>query len=246
MRKMRPVLLTAALALTLAFATPAHAVLEFSANIGGTPISCVDNNAGCDLNPAIGILDLGTLTPIPGVTFLGTVQLQTVGPNFLNTSTLQITNASGAPVAFTLTVGGTNFVGPVGVYSLSGSELFQGGGVVGSSISLGFFGDTANGQGADFPGDTPGVLLAMFTDTATTSPQSFSHNQSGPFVDTDLHSLTLNAIGTLNANSTLVNRAQAIETTPTATPEPSTLLLLGSALTGLGVFGRRFRKNRAA
>jgi hypothetical protein len=241
---MKPVLLTGALALTLAFATPAHAVLEISAQIGAAPvIFCADNTA-CDLNPTIGILDLGTLNPLPGVTFSGAVQTQTVGPNFLNTSTSQIINNSGAPLTFTLTVGGTNFVGPVGIFSASAAETFQGTGVVGSNITLGFFGDTANGQGADFPGDTPGVLLATFVDVASASPQSFSHNQSGPFVDTDLHSLTLNAIGTLNNASTLVGRLQAIETTPT--PEPSTLLLLGSALAGLGVFGRRLRKNRAA
>src|SRR4029079_2212058 len=143
MRKMKPVLLTGALALTLAFATPAHAVLEFSANIGGANIFCADNT-GCDLNPTVGVLDLGTLTPIAGVTFLGTVQVQTVGPNFLNTSTAQIINGNATPLTFTLTVGGTNFVGPVGIFSASAAETFQGAGVAGSTISLGFFGDTAN------------------------------------------------------------------------------------------------------
>ena len=47
---------------------------------------------------------------------------------------------------------------------------------IGSTITLNWFDDPNNGQGADLPNDTPGNLIHTFTNTATTIVDAFSDN----------------------------------------------------------------------
>lgn len=225
----------------LAFAMPAHAVLQFSGTVGGLAVSCVDQ-AGCDLNPTVGILQTGPALA-GGVSFLGSSQTQTTGAlNSLNTTSFQITNNTAGTVAIQLAVGGTDFTGPVTTLAQSGSGTFQS--AIGSTIDLTFYADTANGQGADTPTDFPGTQQANSgVITATLLTDSFNFNSSSSFTDANLYSMTLGASGTLTAGGSLVGRSQA-QVAINAVPEPSSLLILGGGMIALGAMLHRRRRHQ--
>lgn len=231
--------LSVAALVTVAAAAPAHAVLQISSLINGVSFQCADGDA-CDLDGASGSLQIGPQN-FSGVTLIGSLQEQEVGGvNFLNTSSLQLANNSGATASLAVAVGGTGFAGPVDIYTASGSTTFQQG--AGSTIRLRFYGDPANSQGADTPSDTPGTLLAdSGTFTALLRADATSYSSSGPFVDADAHSLTLLATGTLIDGGQIVNRGQTVLTQATPIPEPGTLALLGAALFGFGMLRRQMR-----
>jgi len=228
-----------------ALALPAAATLQLAANINGTLFLCADNQA-CDTNPLIGQLSLANFT-LNGVDIFGSSQVQQVGTtDFLNTSSFQIVNHNLTAAQIFLAIGGTNFLGPVATYAASGSGTWQN--ANGSTIDLSYYGDPANGQGADNPNDFPGILLASFSDVASGIADSFAFNDSGPFVAPNPFSMTLGTQGTLAAwngvagqEPTLVGRNQTIITTPALLPEPGVLFLLGAALLGMG-FVRRATK----
>jgi len=222
---------------------PAHATLQIISDVSGTIASCVDN-AGCDLNPAVGIINLGNIT-INGVQVNGSIQTSTGTPanpglDTLNTSSLSIINLTALTKTVTVAVSDTDFAGPVVAFQTAGSGVWQN--AIGSSITLNWFDDPANGQGADDPTDTPGNLIDSFTHAATLFVDSFSHDGTGAVSDAGPFSMTEQAIFTLTPFGQLVNRGQS--EVKLAVPEPSTwgMMLLG--FVGLGYAG--FRKARSA
>jgi hypothetical protein len=222
---------------------PAHATLQIAATINGTPFLCVDNNAACDGNLATGTIDLGTQT-IAGVTVNGSIQTSvgtpgTPGPiDILNTTNLSIINTNAATVTGTVTVSDTSFAAPITSIGLSGSGTWQS--AIGSSVTMKWWADAANAQGADTATDTPGTLLDTFTNSATAISQSISHNNDVGLIANSPFSMTEQAAFSLTAGGQLLSRGQNMNAVPT--PEPASMLLLGAGLVGMAMVRRRVRR----
>lgn len=210
----------------------AWATLQIAADFGGATFFCADNDGtGCDHSAAIGVLQLDDVT-VGTVQVNGSIQTATTSltSSILNTSSLSAINTGTGAVTYQVTVSATDFIGPVSTFSSAGSGTWQEAG--GSTITLAWYDDPANTQGADFAGDTPGSAVDSFTDTASGAADSFAHNGSGGVTDADLFSMTIDAAGTLVAGGELLNRGQTIIKSAAAVPEPWSLALLGAALIG--------------
>jgi len=237
---MRTIVLSAASIIALAVGmAPANAVLQISGSVGGIAVQCADQDFSCDQNPVPGQLSIGDQT-LSGVQFIGSSQTQVVGPptNRLDTSSFQIINSSGGSVDIALAVSGTSFAAPTSLFSASGGGTFET--AAGSNITLSFFADAANQQGADTPTDAPGTNLFTGSHVAVGLTDTFSINSgTSPLVETGPFSMTLLASGTLTDGGSLVGRTQALVTDVTTIPEPGTLALLGGALLGFVALRRQ-------
>ena len=235
----------AMVACTLFVPQKANATLMLSADISGTLFTCVDNTA-CDSNPTVGLLALGNNvvpTVINGVTVLGSISLSTgtastPGVPLLSSSSLSVTNVSGATRTITVAVSDTNFVGPANFFSSSGSGTFVGNPT--GSMTLNYYDDPTNQQGATSSTTTPGNLLDSFSYSVPgTSLASFSHNNSGALSspDTGPFSLTEQFSFVLQDGGALVSRGQALNVSDVF--EPASLSVLSVGLVGLGFIRRR-------
>jgi PEP-CTERM motif len=217
---------------------PANATLQVIADVSGMSSSCVDN-AACDSNPAIGIIQIANGT-LNGVQINGSLQTSTgtpatPGPAILNTSSLSIINLSGVTKTITIAVSDTDFAGPVSLFDSAGAGTWQR--AKGSTITMNWYDDPTNGQGADSATDTPGNLIDTFSNTASRIVDSFSHNGTGAVTDDGPFSMTEQAIITLTAGGQLINRGQT--EIKVAAPEPSTWAMMLLGFVGLGYAGLR-------
>jgi len=182
-----------------------QATLLIAGQIGATTFSCVDNNPACDLNLTTGTLQLANQT-INGVQINGSIQTSTGTPanpgmDILNASSLSLINTATSSRTIAVTVGDTDFAGPIDKFFTSGSGTWQT--ANGSTITLNWYNDPNNNQGAETTTDTPGNLIDTFTDVANGPADSFAHNGSGPISDLGPFSMTLQATGTLAAGGQL-------------------------------------------
>ena len=224
----------------IASATPSHALLMIAGNISGSTFTCFDNQAGCDTNAALDILEIADQT-INGVQVNGSIQTSESGSiNRIDTSSLSIINTSAVNKSITFTVGETDFTGPASEFTASGSGTFSG--PVGNQLTMNWYDDPNNQQGAQAFNDTPGDLVDTFSVTQTLlRSQSFSYNNSGPVDDPSLFSMTIQATGTLLPGGELLSRGETL-TKPQTIPEPGTLGMLGAALLGLVALRRSMRR----
>jgi PEP-CTERM motif len=226
---------------------PAHATLQVIADVSGSVSACVDN-AACDSNPAIGIIQIGSGI-LNGVQVNGSLQTSTgtpanPGPDILNTSSLSIINLTDITKTVTIVVSDTDFTGPVGSWASSASGTWQN--AVGSHITMNWYDDPTNAQGASAITDTPGILIDTFSAHANSRADSFSHNGEGPVLDSGPFSMSEQAILTLAPRAELLSRGQT--EIKVAIPEPSTwaMMLLGFAGLGYAAFRRAAKSRRAA
>lgn len=238
-------LMAGASALAL-MSTPSQATLQYAIAVnGGASFVCVDNS-GCDTNAATGIIQSASTT-LSGITVTFSDQRQIIGPpqNALTTTSATITNTTGTTANVQFAVSGISYASPTGTFSASGSGTWLNAG--GSNIQMQFYGDTANGQGAESATDLPGALLAnspIFTSDGSGTDQ-YSFGQNGAFVTGAPFSFTMygNLNLTAGGSDILIGRSQDI-TANVAVPEPSSLLILGGSLIGMGwLVNRRRRKD---
>ena len=109
---------------------------------------------------------------------------------------------------------------------------------VGSNVTLNWYNDPENVQGAGTPTDTPGILIDTFSKTVTVDADSFAHNGSGPTSDPGLFSMTLQETGKLVADGQFLNNGST-EIKPQSVSEPRALGILGLALFGAWLLRRR-------
>jgi hypothetical protein len=265
--KIRIVAALSALALTGALVAPAQATLLISGSFdGGAAVFAIDNDAtstcgaiavGCqlpDLDPTVGVLTLGPTNAGTGGTLniQGSVQTSDAGAvNRLDSTGTQVTNTGLTAHSFVVAISDINFEGPVLEATTTGAGQWShlGGGYGDTSITMAWYNDPANGQGAESPFDTPGNQIDLFAATPNglggANPQSFSHT-GGPFAvnDPDLFSMTLQFSGVLDAGVRLTGR-EMTEIKPQEVPLPAALMLVGIGLLAMPVLRRGDRPSKS-
>jgi hypothetical protein len=228
--------------------------LFISISVGGGPaVTQIYDDVNIGTPGAIvlgtpGIIDLNAFPQnLNGVLVTGEIGQQTISPliELISTAT-KILNTNGATAVIQAVLSGMNFPGPANASQLSASGQWSA--TPGSSVTAKWFNDPANGLGATSFNDTPGNQIGgTYVSPAATPDPLSSYSFTSPIFplgapDLGLFSMTEQWTYVLAASGSLDSRGQT-EIAFDVIPEPASMMLLGTAMAGLGIVARR--KNKA-
>ena len=162
--------------------------------------------------------------------------------DFLSSSVLSVQNTSGTTKTLNVVVSDTDFLGPVNRADTAGAGTWQN--TVGSDITMKWYDDPLNRQGANGVGSTPGNLIDKFSSHASNVVQGFGHTGGTSVSDSGLYSMTVQSTYTILPGGELLNRGQTEIKSISGVPELSTWAMLILGFTGLLWTGLRRNKNR--
>lgn len=239
--------------IALMLAAPVSATLQVSVTVYDTGNTAtgysnviVDGGAGDTDGVVNNQISLGdNFQPIPNFIVQGSFHTSKLGGLALITSASNtVINNRATTTRSIVAVSDTEFTPPANFAEVTGSGTWTGAG--GSDITLRYYDDPANEQGADvafadyadFLANvallTPGDKIAEFSDTAAGGLDSFDYDEDNIVVsDVNPYSMTLYFDFNLTPNGLLVSRGQSILKTATPIPEFPSMALPASLIIGL-------------
>ena len=240
----------AILAMT-AMTIPAHATLMVNiggSTAGGTVVGGVtffDNQAGVDSNPAIGVLDIGAFLDTVAVQFRINGFASTSGSpiaSIATTANINLLQSTTVPVSVDVFISDNGFTLPPPSLQLQQTVnmLSSVRGVDASAVAQGWYGDSNTEFDVDGPSTANATALVKNGIAVNVPGLSGDINGPSPYSLTSHIKLTLNARGTDPIQNLQINANLAAlgGTPPPEIPEPTTALLLGGSLLGLGAMFR--------
>ncbi len=205
----------------------------------------ITDGASGDVSDGVdGIITLNNgFQTIPGLIINGSNHMAEGVPanpgvsDILSSGSASVFNSSPDPIKSVVTISATDFMPQALIALTTGSGTFIS--APGAVITLKWWQDPNNVQGARASTDTPGQLIDTYSFTTASGDESFSYNSRPlPITDIDPFSMTLQFSYVIPSGGSLVSRGQAELAPPVNASEPASFLILGAGALGLFT-GRR-------